>query len=707
MEVQRDRVGSVGSQLTHRPARRRPTDKTMPRLLLLLAVCIPWLCTTSADITESSHNGSSSSPHGRTVFTLSQHWRFSLDPHPPPPAACPLSTFPIDLSGNSTAGLSSKPGAATAEACAQECCSCGADCDNDCETWQFCGSPACGHSASKPACFIGSLTGATTTVSPDWQSFARAPGPSPPPATPPATCSAAWCAPGTDDKGGGWRSVGVPHDFVLEGTFDEKADMSHGYLPYGVGLYRKHLAPLPAEHAELLRRGTHTAVLEFDGVQANAQVYLDGKLLGTHQSGYTPFSFALDEPTVARLAAAAATAPSSAATAATPPLPLLLAVRADATRPDGWWYDGGGIYRQVRLVVLPVQHIVLLGGAYLPSTVTGTVDKATKTAPAEIAPSITLANKRKTGAPVNVNVTVTLRQQVDLTTASSPNADAERNARAGVVVGTSTATATLAPGSGGTVLKMPLLVIPKADLWSVDRPTLYSASVVVCPLGKSGGGPSSPPPSPYSTSSSASSSPPPSPSSASPPSPPSPSSPYLPLDNCDSAVVLIGVRKTTWTASSGFLLNDVPTKIKGACNHQDFAGLGVAVPDGLQVHRIQKLKDMGMNGWRTAHNAPNPALLDAADRMGFLVWDENHRNGQDDEITTLVLRDRNHPSIVLWSVCNEFLCETPSTDADFNRSVALFHALDPLGGRVVSSNYNPINGPDTPLDVQGKRGGRG
>jgi len=113
---------------------------------------------------------------------------------------------------------------------------------------------------------------------------------------------------------------------------------------------------------------------------------------------------------VARLAAAAATAPSSAATAAaTPPRPLLLAVRADATRPDGWWYDGGGIYRQVRLVVLPVQHIVLLGGAYLPSTVTGTVDKATKTAPAEIAPSITLANKRKTGAPVNVNVTVTLR----------------------------------------------------------------------------------------------------------------------------------------------------------------------------------------------------------------------------------------------------------------------------------------------------------
>ena len=87
------------------------------------------------------------------------------------------------------------------------------------------------------------------------------------------------------------------------------------------------------------------------------------------------------------------------------------------------------------------------------------------------------------------------------------------------------------------------------------------------------------------------------------------------------------------------------------------------------MHRIQKLKDMGMNGWGTAHNAPNPALLDAADRMGFL--DENHRNGQqDDKLTTLVLRNRNHPSIVLWSIFNELLCETPSTDADFNRSVA-------------------------------------
>jgi len=108
------------------------------------------------------------------------------------------------------------------------------------------------------------------------------------------------------------------------------------------------------------------------------------------------------------------------------------------------------------------------------------------------------------------------------------------------------------------------------------------------------------------------------------------------------------------------------------------------VPDGLQPHRIRKLKEMGMNGWRTAHNPPNPGLLEAADRLGFLVWDENHRNGQDSEIERPVLRDRNHPSVVLWSVYNEYLCVTANTTADFRRSVRLFKRLHPLGAQYTS-----------------------
>jgi hypothetical protein len=302
---------------------------------------------------------------GRTVFALDHGWRFVLDSNPPPPPACPLSTFPINLTSHSTTLLEAAA-AATVEECAQQCCRCGADCDNDCETYQFCNSTTCGHSPSKPLCMVGALTGANTTASPGWQSFARLPGPQPPQPIPSASCTAAWCMPSTPDdpgKGNEWRGgVNIPHDFVLEGTFGESADMSHGYLPYGVGLYRKHLAPLPPEIAALLLQRSHTAVLEFDGVQANAEVYLDGMLLGRHQSGYTPFSFQLDGAVLARLAAVAPPPPSLSPTMRTtsaspspspppPPLPLVLAIRADATRPDGWWYDGGGIYRSVRLIV--------------------------------------------------------------------------------------------------------------------------------------------------------------------------------------------------------------------------------------------------------------------------------------------------------------------------------------------------------------------
>ena len=129
----------------------------------------------------------------------------------------------------------------------------------------------------------------------------------------------------------------------------------------------------------------------------------------------------------------------------------------------------------------------------------------------------------------------------------------------------------------------------------------------------------------------------------------------------DEVDTTFGFRKIAFDADKGFLLNDVPVKIRGFANHQDFAGVGVAVPDSLQKFRISKLKEMGANGWRTAHNPPTPALLDEADRQGMLVWDENHRNevsGQYvDDLRAMLRRDRNHPSVVLWSLCNEALCQ--------------------------------------------------
>jgi len=171
----------------------------------------------------------------------------------------------------------------------------------------------------------------------------------------------------------------------------------------------------------------------------------------------------------------------------------------------------------------------------------------------------------------------------------------------------------------------------------------------------------------------------------------------------DSSRTNVGVRKAMWDAEKGFFLNDQPVKILGSANHQDFAGLGVAIPDSLQAHRIKKMQELGGNAWRTAHNAPNEGLLYAADKLGMLVWDENHRNGQTDQATTLVKRDRNHPSIIIWSICNEALC---NSDTDYNVIMsdaqdikAIFKKFDPLGQRVVSANYNGWS--QTDRDVPG------
>jgi beta-galactosidase len=123
-------------------------------------------------------------------------------------------------------------------------------------------------------------------------------------------------------------------------------------------------------------------------------------------------------------------------------------------------------------------------------------------------------------------------------------------------------------------------------------------------------------------------------------------------DGPDVVNTTFGVRKAVFDADKGFFLNDKSVKIKGTCQHQDFAGVGVAVPDVLQEYRVKALKGIGGNGWRTAHNCPTEALLDTTDKLGMVVWDENHRNGQPDEMEILIRRDRNHPSVVIWSLCN-------------------------------------------------------
>jgi len=118
-----------------------------------------------------------------------------------------------------------------------------------------------------------------------------------------------------------------------------------------------------------------------------------------------------------------------------------------------------------------------------------------------------------------------------------------------------------------------------------------------------------------------------------------------------------GIRTVAFDVEKGFLLNGKPYVIKGTCNHQDHAGVGVAMPDRLQYFRISRLKEMGSNAYRTAHNPPTPELLEACDRLGMLVLDESRLLGSDasnmDRLERLVRRDRNHPGVVIWSIANE------------------------------------------------------
>lgn len=150
----------------------------------------------------------------------------------------------------------------------------------------------------------------------------------------------------------------------------------------------------------------------------------------------------------------------------------------------------------------------------------------------------------------------------------------------------------------------------------------------------------------------------------------------------DRTLTSFGYRTIRICPDNGFYLNDRPIKIKGTCNHQDHAGVGVAVPDGIQEYRIRKLKEMGSNAYRCAHHNPAPELLDACDRLGMLVMDEN-RNFESTreglrQLENMVTRDRNHPSVVFYSLFNEEpLQGTPIGRNMVERMMRAVKRLDP------------------------------
>jgi beta-galactosidase len=150
----------------------------------------------------------------------------------------------------------------------------------------------------------------------------------------------------------------------------------------------------------------------------------------------------------------------------------------------------------------------------------------------------------------------------------------------------------------------------------------------------------------------------------------------------DCGETRFGIRDVHFDPERGFFLNGKAVKLLGTANHHDHAGVGTGIPDALHRWRIAQLQEMGSNAWRSAHNAPASALLDACDEMGMLMIVEQRYNSSDPEslsqLERIVRRDRNHPSVILWSLGNEEPHQATERGARINAELkADVQRLDP------------------------------
>jgi beta-galactosidase len=168
-----------------------------------------------------------------------------------------------------------------------------------------------------------------------------------------------------------------------------------------------------------------------------------------------------------------------------------------------------------------------------------------------------------------------------------------------------------------------------------------------------------------------------------------------------------GIRSIEFDPKKGFFLNGKHFRLYGTNNHQDHAGVGAAIPDALQEFRIARLKEVGCNAYRCSHNPPTPELLDACDRLGMLVVDENRAMGtsptQLGQLEWLVRRDRNHPCVVLWSIGNEEWGIEGNVKGERIASTmqSLVQRLDPTRRVTIASSGNWGKGVSIPIDVMG------
>ncbi|RMB54927.1 beta-galactosidase [Sphingomonas sp. PP-CE-3A-406] len=230
----------------------------------------------------------------------------------------------------------------------------------------------------------------------------------------------------------------------------------------------------------------------------------------------------------------------------------------------------------------------------------------------------------------------------------------------GRTVARSSATATAAPLATATATM--LLPVARPNLWSPETPTLYTMHTRLVQGGKT----------------------------------------------IDSRRTEIGFRIAAFDPATGFHLNGTSLKIKGVCIHQDHAGVGVAVPAALMEWRVRRLKQIGANAIRFTHGTADAGMLDACDRLGMLVMAENrHFDPSPDYLAQLewmVRRDRNRPSIILWSVLNEEPMQGSEQGYEMvRRLAAAVKALDdtrPVTAAMNDGMFTPLNGADA-VDVVG------
>lgn len=405
---------------------------------------------------------------------------------------------------------------------------------------------------------------------------------------------------GKDYNDSSWENVQIPHDFSITQEFSNDYEAESGFLPGGTGWYRKNVV-FPASY------GGKSVILNFDGVYNNAYVYINGTKIGEHHYGYTNFSFDISD-----LITCDGTSEN------------VIAVKAVSEFPSSRWYSGAGIYRDVTLTVADPVHVGL-NGTY----VTTPQLEAQKDGDVTVKVETTVQNDSNT--QINAAVRTTILDAKGTTVSKSP------------------AENTLSIAAENSEKQTQEITVNKPKLWDCDNPNLYDVKTEILVGGKV----------------------------------------------VDTYTTEFGFRYFAYDANTGFSLNGTKMKMKGVCMHHDQGALGAAAYRDAVYRQVEILKEMGCNAIRASHNAPSKILLEACNELGMLMMDEvydgwayakngnsndfskyfnqtlgenNHLiGGSSDEkwyqfaLESFVNRDKNDPSVVMWSIGNEINFGVPGT----------------------------------------------